>query len=157
MSRVHIEIRISQSSFDMMKEANHHLIIERWSYYKPVNSSQIKTQHAPFHGFHDDCVSFAFLSHCQWRACVSRTGPLIKLIKFFVRDKGCPGSTRTKQARTHKDGQKNRTRQWCTRHIEDIEITLSVNSFYTPVFRRDVLWYGAVRPSVRPFVRPSDC
>ena len=29
--------------------------------------------------------------------------------------------------------------------------------FYTPVFRRDVLWYGAVRPSVRPFVRPSDC
>ena len=33
--------------------------------------------------------------------------------------------------------------------------------FYTPVFRRDVLWYGAVRPSVRlsvrPFVRPSGC
>ena len=32
-------------------------------------------------------------------------------------------------------------------------------SFYTPVFRRDVLWYGDVRPSgspsVRPFVRPS--
>ena len=26
--------------------------------------------------------------------------------------------------------------------------------FYTPVFRRDVLLYGAVRPSVRPFVRP---
>ena len=25
--------------------------------------------------------------------------------------------------------------------------------FYTPVFRRDVLWYGAVRPSVRPSVR----
>ena len=23
-------------------------------------------------------------------------------------------------------------------------------NFYTPVFRRDVLWYGAVRPSVRP-------
>ena len=23
-------------------------------------------------------------------------------------------------------------------------------SFYTPVFRRDVLWYGDVRPSVRP-------
>ena len=27
--------------------------------------------------------------------------------------------------------------------------------FYTPVFRRDVLWYGAVRPSVRPSVRSS--
>ena len=25
--------------------------------------------------------------------------------------------------------------------------------FYTPVFKRDVLWYGAVRPSVRPSVR----
>ena len=28
-------------------------------------------------------------------------------------------------------------------------------TFYMPVFRRDVLWYGAVRPSVRPFFRPS--
>ena len=28
--------------------------------------------------------------------------------------------------------------------------------FYTPVFRRDVLWYGDVRPSVRLSVRPSD-
>ena len=27
--------------------------------------------------------------------------------------------------------------------------------FYTPVFRRDVLWYGAVRPSVRSSVRPT--
>ena len=27
--------------------------------------------------------------------------------------------------------------------------------FYTPVFRRDVLWYGDVRPSVHPSVRPS--
>ena len=27
--------------------------------------------------------------------------------------------------------------------------------FYTPVFRRVVLWYGAVRPSVRPSVHPS--
>ena len=27
--------------------------------------------------------------------------------------------------------------------------------FYTPVFRRDVLWYGDVRPSVRPGLRPS--
>ena len=26
---------------------------------------------------------------------------------------------------------------------------------YTPVFRRDVLWYGDVRPSVRPSVHPS--
>ena len=29
------------------------------------------------------------------------------------------------------------------------------SSFYTPVFRRDVLWYGAVRPSVRASVHPS--
>ena len=28
-------------------------------------------------------------------------------------------------------------------------------AFYTPVFRRDVLWYGDVRPSVRVSVRPS--
>ena len=28
-------------------------------------------------------------------------------------------------------------------------------NFYTPVFRRDVLWYGDVRPSVRPGLRPS--
>ena len=28
-------------------------------------------------------------------------------------------------------------------------------SFYTPVFRRDVLWYGDVRPGLRPSVRPS--
>ena len=27
--------------------------------------------------------------------------------------------------------------------------------FYTPVFRRDVLWYDDVRPSVSPSVRPS--
>ena len=27
--------------------------------------------------------------------------------------------------------------------------------FYTPVFRRDVLWYGDVRPSVRPSGSPS--
>ena len=32
-----------------------------------------------------------------------------------------------------------------------------LNPFYTPIFRWDVLWYGAVRPSVCPFVRPSDC
>ena len=33
-------------------------------------------------------------------------------------------------------------------------------SFYTPVFRQDVLWYGDVRPGLRPSVRlsvrPSD-
>ena len=29
------------------------------------------------------------------------------------------------------------------------------NSFYTPVFRRDVLWYGDVRPGFRPGIRPS--
>ena len=29
------------------------------------------------------------------------------------------------------------------------------NNFYTPVFRRDVLWYGDVRPSVRPSGSPS--
>ena len=27
--------------------------------------------------------------------------------------------------------------------------------YYTPVFRRDVLWYGDVRPGLRPSVRPS--
>ena len=29
------------------------------------------------------------------------------------------------------------------------------NVFYKPVFRRDVLWYGYVRPSVRPSGSPS--
>ena len=29
-------------------------------------------------------------------------------------------------------------------------------NFYTPVFRRDVLWYGDVRPGLRPGLRPSD-
>ena len=32
---------------------------------------------------------------------------------------------------------------------------LGCKFFYTPVFRRDVLWYGDVRPSVRVSVRPS--
>ena len=31
----------------------------------------------------------------------------------------------------------------------------SILIFYTPVFRRDVLWYGDVRPSGSPSVRPS--
>ena len=30
-----------------------------------------------------------------------------------------------------------------------------ISPFYTPVFRRDVLWYGNVCPSVRVSVRPS--
>ena len=39
--------------------------------------------------------------------------------------------------------------------IEDLVAFLCCNvAFYTPVFRRDVLWYGDVRPSVRPSVRP---
>ena len=29
------------------------------------------------------------------------------------------------------------------------------STFYTPVFRRDVLWYGDVRPGLRPTLRPS--
>ena len=37
-----------------------------------------------------------------------------------------------------------------SKRIED-----SLKRFYTPVFRRDVLWYGDVRPSVRPGLRPS--
>ena len=32
---------------------------------------------------------------------------------------------------------------------------LSPQYFYTPVFRHDVLWYGDVRPSVRPSGSPS--
>ena len=32
---------------------------------------------------------------------------------------------------------------------------LGMGGFYTPVFRRDVLWYGDVRPSVRPGLCPS--
>ena len=41
-----------------------------------------------------------------------------------------------------------------------LSVCPSVTPFYTPVFRRDVLWYGAVRPSnspktsVRSSVRP---
>ena len=32
---------------------------------------------------------------------------------------------------------------------------VNLHIFYTPVFRRDVLWYGDVRPSGSPSVRPS--
>ena len=28
-------------------------------------------------------------------------------------------------------------------------------NFYTPVFRRDILWYGDVRPGLRPSDSPS--
>ena len=35
------------------------------------------------------------------------------------------------------------------------DILYTLYSFYTPVFRRDVLWYGDVRPSVRPTLRPT--
>ena len=40
------------------------------------------------------------------------------------------------------------TKWFVLRHV------IYVFSFYTPVFRRDVLWYGDVRPSVRPGLRP---
>ena len=36
-----------------------------------------------------------------------------------------------------------------------LHILLEAISFYTPVFRRDVLWYGDVRPSGSPSVRLS--
>ena len=36
----------------------------------------------------------------------------------------------------------------------DFRVLMQV-PFYTPVFRRDVLWYGDVRPSVRPSGSPS--
>ena len=37
----------------------------------------------------------------------------------------------------------------------DTSIYPKIFHFYTPVFRRDVLWYGDVRLSVRPSIRPS--
>ena len=44
--------------------------------------------------------------------------------------------------------------------LVEIKLTINFNGFYTPVFRRDVLWYGDVRPGLRPSdspsVRPSD-
>ena len=45
------------------------------------------------------------------------------------------------------------TKQLCKWYFPSVR--LSVTPFYTPVFRRDVLWYCAVRPSVRPSVRPT--
>ena len=40
-------------------------------------------------------------------------------------------------------------------HLQVFGLQLPAKPFYTPVFRRDVLWYGDVRPSVRPSVRHS--
>ena len=42
--------------------------------------------------------------------------------------------------------------QWCKGFCHR---TVRSVPFYTPVFRRVVLWYGDVRPSVRPYVRVS--
>ena len=38
-------------------------------------------------------------------------------------------------------------------NFQNNESTFSI--FYTPVFRRDVLWYGDVRPGLPPGLRPS--
>ena len=43
---------------------------------------------------------------------------------------------------------------WWLSNLIAIKKTIFV-AFYTPVFRRDVLWYGDVRPGLRPSVRPS--
>ena len=45
----------------------------------------------------------------------------------------------------------DRPKSVCNRCV----IELFCGVFYTPVFRRDVLWYGDVRPSVRPSGSPS--
>ena len=42
---------------------------------------------------------------------------------------------------------------WCT--TDQVRLSSHCVNFYTPVFRRDVLWYGNVRPGLRPSVRPS--
>ena len=42
----------------------------------------------------------------------------------------------------------------CKSILQKIQ-SIECRSFYTPVFRRDVLWYGAVHPSVRSSVRPT--
>ena len=44
---------------------------------------------------------------------------------------------------------------YCSVTQTPIDFLLCYNFYYTPVFRRDVLWYGDVRPSVRPSVRPG--
>ena len=40
-------------------------------------------------------------------------------------------------------------------NTEQVRVLLRLTYFYTPVFRRDVLWYGDVCPSVRVSVRPT--
>ena len=45
-------------------------------------------------------------------------------------------------------------KQSCELFWENI-ISDLILCFYTPVFRRDVLWYGDVRPGLHPGLRPS--
>ena len=45
--------------------------------------------------------------------------------------------------------------KWENAYSKDLNAWKFLMNFYTPVFRRDVLWYGDVRPSVRPSVRPG--
>ena len=47
----------------------------------------------------------------------------------------------------------NMTLVWCT--TEQVRVLSLCINFYTPVFRRVVLWYGDVRPSVRVSVCPT--
>ena len=41
---------------------------------------------------------------------------------------------------------------YCT--TDQVRVSSICVNFYTPVFRRDVLWYGDVRPGLRPTLRP---
>ena len=43
--------------------------------------------------------------------------------------------------------------RWCRGFCHRTES--DIFPFYTPVFRRDVLWYGDVRPGLHPGLRPS--
>ena len=64
---------------------------------------------------------------------------------------------------TYEIKDKKGSKDFCSFPFEVKGKTLVEVSFYTPVFRRDVLWYGDVRPcgspsvrlSVRPSVRPG--
>ena len=44
---------------------------------------------------------------------------------------------------------------FCTFIVYSSSLCINYSNFYTPVFRRDVLWYVDVRPSGSPSVRPS--
>ena len=46
-------------------------------------------------------------------------------------------------------------KELCLLHCYIYKYTYYANDFYTPVFRRDVLWYGDVRLGLRPGLRPS--